>query len=270
MCRARAARGAQGQTWNGSARRADARCAASGPVVAHRRSSGQPGSRCGHPAHRGPGARAPIRRTQPASRRVRRADRRLPAARGPCDQPRTGPVAGFEVLQVTVAQVRVAAVSTGTSPKEGVTAGSLSVQDSGLALRQACAQARDLLLAAATTRLVVDHEPLNVVDGQIRAATGPTGLSYWTLAQPHLRCAGGARAAAASQLGADAIDGAAAISSPATPSSASPTQCWPTAALRLLGAGLDFDLRLKVIVCASSRALAAHLACVLTDQVGCF
>ena len=89
-----------------------------------------------------------------------------------------------EELQVTLARVRVAAVSTGTSPNEGVTAGSLSVQDSGSALRQACAQARDLLLAAAAATLGGARAELAVVDGQIRAAGGPTGLSYWTLAQP--------------------------------------------------------------------------------------
>ena len=48
-----------------------------------------------------------------------------------------------EELQVALARVRVAPVSTSTSPDEGVTSGSLSVQDSGSALRQACAQARD-------------------------------------------------------------------------------------------------------------------------------
>jgi len=89
-----------------------------------------------------------------------------------------------EELQVTLARVRVAPVSTGTSPDEGVTAGSLSVQDSGSALRQACAQARDLLLAAAATKLEVSHATLAVADGQIRTADRPTGLSYWTLARP--------------------------------------------------------------------------------------
>ena len=89
-----------------------------------------------------------------------------------------------EELQVTLARVRVASVSTSTSPNEGITAGSLSVQDSGSALRQACAQARDRLLAAAATRLGVPHAELAVADGQIQAADGPTGLSYWTLAQP--------------------------------------------------------------------------------------
>jgi nicotinate dehydrogenase subunit B len=89
-----------------------------------------------------------------------------------------------EELQVALARVRVAPVSTSTSPNEGVTAGSLSVEDSGSALRQACAQARDLLLDAAAAGLGVAHAQLAVADGQIRAADRPTGLSYWTLAQP--------------------------------------------------------------------------------------
>jgi nicotinate dehydrogenase subunit B len=88
-----------------------------------------------------------------------------------------------EELQVTLARVRVAAVSTSTSPNEGITAGSLSVQDSGSALRQACAQARDLLLDAAAARLGVPRAELAVADGQILAG-GPTGLTYWTLSQP--------------------------------------------------------------------------------------
>ena len=89
-----------------------------------------------------------------------------------------------EELQVALARVRIAPVSTSTSPDEGVTAGSLSVQDSGSALRQACALGRALLLDAAATRLGVTEAALNVSDGQIRTSDGPTGLSYWTLAQP--------------------------------------------------------------------------------------
>ena len=63
-----------------------------------------------------------------------------------------------EELQVALARVRIAPVSTSTSPNEGITAGSLSVQDSGSALRQACAQARELLLAAAATKLGVAQQ----------------------------------------------------------------------------------------------------------------
>jgi CO/xanthine dehydrogenase Mo-binding subunit/aerobic-type carbon monoxide dehydrogenase small subunit (CoxS/CutS family) len=89
-----------------------------------------------------------------------------------------------EELQVGLARVRVAPVSTGASPDEGITAGSLSVQDGGSALRQACAQARGLLLDAAAARLGVSHAELAVADGQIRTADGPAGLSYWTVARP--------------------------------------------------------------------------------------
>jgi nicotinate dehydrogenase subunit A len=81
-----------------------------------------------------------------------------------------------EELQVALARVRVAPVSTAASPDEGVTAGSLSVQDSGSALRQACAQARGLLLAAAAAKLGVSRAALAVADGQIRADGGPAGL----------------------------------------------------------------------------------------------
>jgi CO/xanthine dehydrogenase Mo-binding subunit/aerobic-type carbon monoxide dehydrogenase small subunit (CoxS/CutS family) len=86
-----------------------------------------------------------------------------------------------EELQVSLTRVRVAPVSTSTSPDEGITSGSRSVQDSGSALRQACAQARDLLLAAAAARLEVSPAALSVADGEILAAGRPTGLSYWSL-----------------------------------------------------------------------------------------
>jgi len=89
-----------------------------------------------------------------------------------------------EELQIDLARVRMAPVSTSTSPDEGVTSGSRSVQDSGSALRQASAQARGLLLAAAASRLAVSPAALSVVDGQILASGRPTGLSYWSLATP--------------------------------------------------------------------------------------
>jgi CO/xanthine dehydrogenase Mo-binding subunit len=87
-------------------------------------------------------------------------------------------------LQLALARVQMAPVSTGTSPNEGITAGSLSVEDSGSALRQVCAQARDLLLGAAAAKLGVPQAELSVADGQIQAPGGPTGVSYWALARP--------------------------------------------------------------------------------------
>jgi nicotinate dehydrogenase subunit B len=91
-----------------------------------------------------------------------------------------------EELDVALARVTVAPVSTDTSPDEGVTSGSLSIQHSGSALRQACAQARVLLLEAAAVKLGTAVAELAVEDGQILAAGRPTGLSYWSLAAPGL------------------------------------------------------------------------------------
>ena len=91
-----------------------------------------------------------------------------------------------EELQVGLSRVRMAPVSTATSPDEGITSGSRSVQDSGSALRQACAQARELALAAAAARLEVGQARLTVADGQILVDGRPTGLSYWSLTRPGL------------------------------------------------------------------------------------
>ncbi len=91
-----------------------------------------------------------------------------------------------EELDVALARVTVAPVSTGSSPDEGVTSGSLSIQHSGSALRQACAQARAVLLAAAAEKLGTGVAALTVADGRIEAGGQPTGLTYWSLATPGL------------------------------------------------------------------------------------
>ncbi len=54
-----------------------------------------------------------------------------------------------EELDVPLAAVRVHSASTAHGPDEGVTSGSLSVQDSGGALRQACAEVRAMALQRA-------------------------------------------------------------------------------------------------------------------------
>jgi nicotinate dehydrogenase subunit B len=92
-----------------------------------------------------------------------------------------------EELDVPLGQVEVAPVSTDSSPDEGVTSGSRSIEDSGGALRQACAQARAAVLAAAAAKLGTDPAALTVRDGAICAADGTgTGLSYWSLGDPAL------------------------------------------------------------------------------------
>jgi CO/xanthine dehydrogenase Mo-binding subunit len=94
-----------------------------------------------------------------------------------------------EELDVALARVRVAPVGTGGSPDEGVTSGSRSIEESGSALRQACAQARARFLTEAARELAVSAAGLTVADGEILAGGAATGLSYWSLAKPGLLAA---------------------------------------------------------------------------------
>src|SRR6201995_273471 len=84
-------------------------------------------------------------------------------------------------LDVDIGRVRMIRASTAGSPNEGVTSGSLSVQHSGRSIRHVCAEVRQLFLAAASQRLGVDIDTLDVRDGTI---TGPGNArtSYWELA----------------------------------------------------------------------------------------
>jgi nicotinate dehydrogenase subunit B len=84
-------------------------------------------------------------------------------------------------LDVDIARVRMVRASTATSPNEGVTSGSLSIQQSGRAIRQACAEIRQLFLAAASDRLGVDANALDISDGTI-SGPGNVRTSYWELA----------------------------------------------------------------------------------------
>jgi nicotinate dehydrogenase subunit B len=82
-------------------------------------------------------------------------------------------------LDVAVHSVRVAAAHTGLGPDEGATAGSLSIADSGAAVRHACAAVRDLFLAAATQRLA--STDVTVRDGTFTSPDGRS-TSYGDLA----------------------------------------------------------------------------------------
>ena len=86
-----------------------------------------------------------------------------------------------EELDVGLDQVRVAGVSTSSSPDEGVTSGSRSIQDCGGALRQVCAQVRAAFLAEAAEKLGTDPAGLEVRRGVARAGAGQAGLGYWSL-----------------------------------------------------------------------------------------
>ena len=86
-----------------------------------------------------------------------------------------------EELDVDVGRVRMTSAATDLSPDEGITAGSLSIQQSGAALREVCAEARDLYLTIAAEKLAVPKEDLTVTDGRITGSDG-SATSYWELA----------------------------------------------------------------------------------------
>ena len=67
-------------------------------------------------------------------------------------------------LDVAIARVRMQSADTGATPDEGFTAGSLSVQESGGALRQVSAEVRALLLNEAAHELGAAVEMLTVED----------------------------------------------------------------------------------------------------------
>lgn len=83
-------------------------------------------------------------------------------------------------LDVEISRIEMIRASTAASPNEGVTSGSLSVQQSGRALRHACAEVRQRFLAAASERLGVDASLLGVDDGTI-SGPGNVRTSYWEL-----------------------------------------------------------------------------------------
>src|SRR3954454_14571086 len=70
-------------------------------------------------------------------------------------------------LDIDIGRVRMVRASTAGSPNEGVTSGSLSVQQPGRAIRHACAEVRQIFLAAASDRLGVGADALEISDGEI-------------------------------------------------------------------------------------------------------
>ncbi len=84
-------------------------------------------------------------------------------------------------LDVDIGRVQMLRASTAGSPNEGVTSGSLSVQQSGRAIRQACAEIRQIFLGAASDRLGVGIDALDIKDGTI-SGPGNVRTSYWELA----------------------------------------------------------------------------------------
>jgi nicotinate dehydrogenase subunit B len=81
-------------------------------------------------------------------------------------------------LDVDYGRINMVTADTARTPDEGFTAGSQSIEQSGTAIRFACAEACQILLAAAAARLGVEARDLKVADGTI-AAPGGRHTTYW-------------------------------------------------------------------------------------------
>ena len=77
-----------------------------------------------------------------------------------------------EELDLDLSRITLAPVSTGLSPDEGVTSGSLSVQHSGDALRLVCASLRELAVARFCARHGLQPAAVHIHDGRLQAADG--------------------------------------------------------------------------------------------------
>ncbi|MEO5840933.1 MAG: molybdopterin cofactor-binding domain-containing protein [Acidimicrobiales bacterium] len=89
-------------------------------------------------------------------------------------------------LDVAVQRVRVPAATTTSSPDEGYTAGSMSVEQTATALRAACAEIRAVFAESAAVLLAVDARDIEIDDGtftSLRAssAAAATHTTYWQL-----------------------------------------------------------------------------------------
>ncbi|XOV87663.1 MAG: molybdopterin cofactor-binding domain-containing protein [Pseudomonadota bacterium] len=83
-----------------------------------------------------------------------------------------------EELDVPVTALTVQTGSTLRGPNEFITAGSMSIESSGAAVRQACAEARHHLLARAADRFGVNVDRLRVEEGIIRVPGTNLAVSY--------------------------------------------------------------------------------------------
>jgi CO/xanthine dehydrogenase Mo-binding subunit len=90
-------------------------------------------------------------------------------------------------LDVAPTRLQLVSGDTARTPNEGVTSGSLSMQDSGTALRMACAEARDLLLNAAAAKLAAPVGELSVSDGTVARAGSSGRTTYWEVAGDTLK-----------------------------------------------------------------------------------
>lgn len=86
-----------------------------------------------------------------------------------------------EELDVGFEKIRIISADTSRGPDEQYTFGSQSIEQSGSAIRAACAEARGILLAAAARRLGIPAKDLQSKDGTITSSDGRR-LTFWDIA----------------------------------------------------------------------------------------
>jgi CO/xanthine dehydrogenase Mo-binding subunit len=89
---------------------------------------------------------------------------------------------GAEELDVALERVRVQMADTAQGPNELMTVGSMSIEQSGRAMRQAAAEARQVLLERAAQQLGAPLSQLEVEDGTVRVSGSERSTSYAELA----------------------------------------------------------------------------------------
>lgn len=77
-----------------------------------------------------------------------------------------------EELDIPPERVDVVVADTARTPNESYTAGSRSIQDSGMSIRHAAAEARHILLGVAAARLAVPVAQLRVINGRVVDSSG--------------------------------------------------------------------------------------------------
>ena len=82
-------------------------------------------------------------------------------------------------LDVSLEQIHMVSATTLEGPDEGMTSSSISVQDSGSAIRHACAEVRHLALQRAAQAHQLDVQTLRVVQGRFQSADGSDVGDYW-------------------------------------------------------------------------------------------
>ena len=86
-----------------------------------------------------------------------------------------------EELSVPLEKVEVVQGDTALTPDQGITWGSLSIQAGGMQIRQACATAREALLAQGAEKLGVSRSGVYAKDGRVMVLGSEKGISYGQL-----------------------------------------------------------------------------------------